>query len=393
MAGNYVRVCDLDASKEDWCILARVVRLWNVISTERGSPVSAIEMILVDEAGTQIQAAVRKKYVKKFDRILREGPVYSLRNFTVADNVGDHRTTSHQFKIIIQGETVAVIKPDNLVPVFPLTFASFEDIVGGRLDTAYLVDVMGLITGLGTERQYVTNGTRTKMNVIELENSGIKLNCALWGRYNDQLNQFLQAGDTETAVVAIFGVKIKEFQGRKGLQNALHCTKLLFNPTFQEAIDFKEGMLRNLTSPSQGISRINDTHDISYVVEATIKHVIDMDDWWYNACNACNKAVYPDSVAYYCGDCDRRVVNVKPRYRIKVRVIDDTDSTTFVIFDRPAAGYFNRTCSEMIEMFEKHGGELVCPRDISDLVDKKFLFKMDMRNLTVGRFEPSYKVQ
>lgn len=50
MAGNYVRVCDLDASKEDWCILARVVRLWNVISTERGSPVSAIEMILVDEA-------------------------------------------------------------------------------------------------------------------------------------------------------------------------------------------------------------------------------------------------------------------------------------------------------------------------------------------------------
>lgn len=50
------------------------------------------------------------------------------------------------------------------------------------------------------------------------------------------------------------------YSGRKGLQNALHCTKLLFNPTFQEAIDFKEGMLRNLTSPSQGISRINDTH-------------------------------------------------------------------------------------------------------------------------------------
>lgn len=27
------------------------------------------------------------------------------------------------------------------------------------------------------------------------------------------------------------------------------------------------------------------------------------------------------------------------------------------------------------------------------MVDKKFLFKMDMRNFTVGRFEPSYKVK
>ncbi|MQK21663.1 hypothetical protein EI013_25160 [Escherichia coli] len=29
----------------------------------------------------------------------------------------------------------------------------------------------------------------------------------------------------------------------------------------------------------------------SYVVLATVKHIIDDDDWWYTAC-ICNKAVY-----------------------------------------------------------------------------------------------------
>jgi len=36
----------------------------------------------------------------------------------------------------------------------------------------------------------------------------------------------------------------------------------------------------------------------TFVVKATIKHVLDQDDWWYTAC-ICNKAVYPDSKMYF----------------------------------------------------------------------------------------------
>ena len=32
----------------------------------------------------------------------------------------------------------------------------------------------------------------------------------------------------------------------------------------------------------------------TFIVLATIKHIVDDDDWWYTAC-ICNKAIYPDS--------------------------------------------------------------------------------------------------
>lgn len=41
------------------------------------------------------------------------------------------------------------------------------------------------------------------------------------------------------------------------------------------------------------------------------------------------------------------------RYRIKVRVVDDTDFATFVIFDKDAQILLNKTCSVMVETFDK----------------------------------------
>jgi len=37
------------------------------------------------------------------------------------------------------------------------------------------------------------------------------------------------------------------------------------------------------------------------------------------------------------------------RYKLKVRVIDDTDSTTFVLFDRDATTLINKSFAELFE--------------------------------------------
>ena len=36
----------------------------------------------------------------------------------------------------------------------------------------------------------------------------------------------------------------------------------------------------------------------TFVVLATIKHIVANDEWWYMAC-LCNKAVYPDSKIFF----------------------------------------------------------------------------------------------
>lgn len=52
---------------------------------------------------------------------------------------------------------------------------------------------------------------------------------------------------------------------------------------------------------------------------------------------------------YFCSKCNKHVLNVTPRYMIKMRVVDHTDSATFVLFDRDAAELFKKTCADMIE--------------------------------------------
>ena len=109
-----------------------------------------------------------------------------------------------------------------------------------------------------------------------------------------------------------------------------------------------------------------------FVVKTTVKFVIDTNEWWYIAC-VCNKKVVPDEKMYFCAKCNKHVMHVSPRcvarfsysfdmcvyiyfilfylsrYMIKVRVIDETDSATFVIFDRDATLLLKKTATDMIE--------------------------------------------
>ncbi|KAL6523539.1 hypothetical protein OROGR_017142 [Orobanche gracilis] len=217
-----------------------------------------------------------------------------------------------------------------------------------------------MLSRVGEQRNF---GGGKKMKQIVLDNFGVELTCSFWGHYIDEIDQFLTANDPTNAIVVIMCGKIKEFQGRRTIQNGLHCCKILFKPTFPVALEFKNKMLLSIPNPEQGVGRIVDASQVSleddflnflerktlaelkdpaidadncYIVEATIKYLLDPQGWWYNVCS-CNKPVQPDSVSYYCGPCDRRVVNVQTRYQIRIKVIDETDSTIFVIFDRPAS--------------------------------------------------------
>ncbi|WJX62947.1 hypothetical protein P8452_47888 [Trifolium repens] len=70
---------------------------------------------------------------------------------------------------------------------------NFADIVGGSYDTDFLVVVIGLLTCVGCERKITSqNGTTSKLNVIEFEADGHKIQCSLFGAYVDVLNVSLE---------------------------------------------------------------------------------------------------------------------------------------------------------------------------------------------------------
>ncbi|XP_058731997.1 uncharacterized protein LOC131603620 [Vicia villosa] len=407
-------VKEINPSKESWDVVVQVIRLWFVPDMNSKEKFFAMEMVLMDEKGDKIQASVRKALLSRFENKIREGTVYNFKSFGVAANTGGYRTTKHQFKLNLQNGTVVTEAGAGHITMSPYSIVSFPEIVG-KIDMDYLIDVVGILASVGRERVYERNRVTTKYKVIELESNGMKLECTLFGPYVAELDAYLQSGNPENVVVLAQYLKVKMYNGKIQLQNAMNCTKLMFNPEIPEANSFK--LNDNIGSPTQPFSYMKDSSNLSLeeeflnlsqrktieelkdcqnemvcVVLGTIKHVIGGNDWWY-AAHACNRGVVADSKRLFCPKCNKHVWTIVPRYRVKLRVIDETDSATFVLFDRDCCLLTNKTCSDLIEEMDRELEPPIVPKVIGDLVEQTFLFKIDVKNDVNSNFEQSFRVK
>ncbi|KAH1053286.1 hypothetical protein GYH30_022529 [Glycine max] len=199
MANKHNSVSEINAEKESWRIMVRVVCLWMVsnVSTHKQTYASKIplsmEMVRVDSKGDRIHGFVKRTLIYKFEKSLQEGKVYSVQFFGVTDIGGIYRTTHHN------------------VPNSVYDFVPIRDIVCGDYDTNYLVIVLGILTGVGTERENEKNGRRTRMNVIQIEDDEFSIECTLCGPFVDELNAFLASGEVKDVVVIVHLAKVKCF--------------------------------------------------------------------------------------------------------------------------------------------------------------------------------------
>ncbi|MCH86666.1 replication protein A 70 kDa dna-binding subunit, partial [Trifolium medium] len=246
-----------------------------------------------------------------------------------------------------------------------------------------------------------------------------KLQCTLFGQYVDELNTFVGAGEVNNAVVIVQFAKAKTFQDKIHIQNCMNCSVLLFNPSCEESLNLRASVSDSDENPSplsftqlsvessiqpldeflyntpritlQGLK--DATNESSHVVVATVKRTLNPDSYWYTAC-VCGKAVIPDSRMFYCEKCNKHVQRVVPRFCVKVRVMDHTDSANFVIFDKEASLIFNMSCAHMLQNGDPTVVEGLVPPQIDDtLVNKTWLFKVEAKPSQNPRFEQSFRVR
>ncbi|XP_073226412.1 uncharacterized protein [Cicer arietinum] len=235
------------------------------------------------------------------------------------------------------------------------------------------VDMESLIVEVGQVRVYEMNGVSTKFKGIELESDGIRIECALFGPYVDELDAYSQSGYNKNVVVLAQFIKVKMFNGKSQLQNAMNCIKFLFNPEILESISFKFKHSHNFDSPTQPLTHKKDTshlsleeellslfqcmtieelkdcqNDMVCVVFGTVKHILGEGDWWYGAC-----------VPY-------------------------TDSATFVIFDYDGISLTNKSCLNLLHEMDQDPQSDTVQKEIGDLVEKQLLFKIEIRQFPLS---------
>nr|AFK36314.1 unknown [Lotus japonicus] len=226
-------VSDVNNSKDTWNIVTKVVRLWVSPSFSGGKLPFSMELVLMDSKGCQIHASVRKTLVYRFHPLLTEGRVYQISYFGVGDNLGDFRTTTHQFKINFHIHTKVKEIGNCPITKSPYSFISLSEIMFNDPDPSYLMDIIGILTGSSGEQEYEKDGKIQKRVTIELFQDGVRLECAFFGNYVGQILGQLAAGDMTNAVVVVQYAKIKPFRGRPSVQNVYGATKILFNPDVQ----------------------------------------------------------------------------------------------------------------------------------------------------------------
>ncbi|KAL6521484.1 hypothetical protein OROGR_018053 [Orobanche gracilis] len=344
--------------------------------TKRKLPFS-MELVLMDSKGCKIHASVRRTLVYRFKPLITEGHVYQISYFGVGDNVGDFRTTSHQFKINFHIHTIVKEITNTPITKSPYSFKPLSEIMFNDPDSSYLIDIIGILTGTSGEQEFEKDGKVQKRVTIELDQDGVRLECAFFGDYVGLILGQLASGDMTNSVVVVPYAKIKPFRGRPSVQNVCGATRILFNPDVEEAEPLRA---RDLTEK------------LTCVVLATIKFIPEWNPWWYPACK-CNKKVIPADGMYFCENCVRHIVTPSPRYKLQVRVMDHTESTTFIIFDQEASTLLNRSCASFVKSVTKDPADYPVPPEVLALIDKTFLFKIEVNNSSNSKFEPSYRVK
>ncbi|XP_020961259.1 uncharacterized protein LOC107647213 [Arachis ipaensis] len=410
-------------TKKAWRLKVRVLRTLIVPSFGNHNVANSMEVVLVDADSNKIQTTVKKQLINRFKENIIEGQTYRMAYFSIVANQGNYRAAEHEFKLVFLNRTSVVLVPDDAIPKTCFSFYPFDELLKMTEDyfvvsfllviffygnvhfffcnfihVCFPIDVIGLLTSVGEEKEYVKDDKVMKMIVLELSSKELTIHCALFGEYVDEVHHFLGSGYMEQPVVVIQLAKVKFFRGHVGRQNVMHATRLFFNPDLAEVVNFKNSKVDqgiNGTQPlfiankGKGVSleddfmrltmrcTIEELHDNneegSFVVFGIVRSIVDEGPWWYSAC-ACGK------------------------YRIKVAVEDDNGHGVFVLFDREAAYLLKKSCANLFGEVQKDANvwlfvEIVILLMFQQLLEKKLLLKIDAKSVGADKYFGTFRIR
>ncbi|XP_024964348.1 uncharacterized protein LOC112504629 [Cynara cardunculus var. scolymus] len=340
VVNNITFLEDLDIQKDDFTVKVRIVRLWKQPVFKNSDEIYSIEMILMDEQGTKIQANFLKKWVPKFRNLLQEGAAVFIKNPIIARHATKYKLIDNTNKLNVNGEIIACE-----------TMVTLSD----------------------------NNGKAKRRMQVEMQDlEGIKMQVTLWDAFAQELNDYGSTNkDKGIVILVIQFAMVKIYRERPFLSNSFNVTRLLINSDIDEINDFKKSLIRESgkSKSSQQISLLSGLSysyreffldrtsranivEISETVEAkslivlgTVKAFRKDVPWFYMGCTRCNRKV---RTMYTITDKDdgsgmkeesESFDCTTDRCRGK-KTEDDTGIVSLTLFDREANKVLNQTATE-----------------------------------------------
>ncbi|XP_056686069.1 replication protein A 70 kDa DNA-binding subunit C [Spinacia oleracea] len=422
MAKAIAMIKDINPTAENLTLQVRVVRLWTMTSFKNPEDVYFIDMVLLDAKGDKIQATIKKSLLRTFQPLLNEGELYTISNYRVGKNSGEYKPTGHPYKInFVLLIRVNVLHAAN-IPTYGFDLVPFDAIISNGLDSTCLVDVIGYLSGVTSSDDYMRNGIYTKQLTIQLEDLQKNvISCTLWNHYADELKTWLAEHPNCQVILIVQFAKIKTWQGTNGLSSSLFATRLHINSNVEEINAFKNSfgnggktsseMVTQLSSHTsqkneteflkkserKQVDEIRETQEVCYCVTLAVIDSIETENgWFYLACKKYYKKVQEMNddagvTKFWCDKCNTNVEPV-PRFKVQIRVVDDSGSASFVLFDREVVHILGKSALSIREYQAQEGNLDSFPKDLDELLERKYLSKIRITHYNLKQNCPIFTV-
>ncbi|CAO2825102.1 unnamed protein product [Amaranthus hypochondriacus] len=313
-------------------------------------------MILMDEENTTIKATIKYNYDKHAPKV-KEGGLYFIQRFPIYKNDTDYKVTNHNYKIFFHATTAVTVIEDINFPTSCFNFVGFEKLKSPSYDLTFLCDVIGQVVGFSDVDMHSHKKTLTLDLCDEKDNH---MTCKLWEGYAEQIYNFISNHKTNDAIIIVIQfAKAKVWQGHITLSNTMYASRLFVNPDFPEVKEFIERFttikgdcsiqlteapkdesqsLEHIFLENPNVVNVRDLPFIkeegTYVVLATIKAIDPAHEWFYKSCHKCLDGITKDNLGnIMCPSCKTSMTVAYPRYKLVLKVADESDRSTFVLFD------------------------------------------------------------
>ncbi|QHO46931.1 Replication factor-A carboxy-terminal domain protein [Arachis hypogaea] len=359
--------------------------MWKVPSYEKSYFQPSMELVVLDKEGSRIHCFTQSVHYRLFKPILDEGKVFVK-----------YRPTKHSMRIIFKRETLVSSADDMDILIESFDFVAIKEILSSIRDDLFLIDFFGLLSAKSDLIPFEKKKRKSHYMKIELDDLSEKLSCTLWENYASELVTLLDANKATEFIIMLQFAKMKFYDGVMTITYTNYTTRLMVNGDLDVVKKFCQNLIRlgskhNTSvdvigqvvrhSPSEYFLRLTPyapIHQIKQTLEksayVTCGTVIDIDRnhaWWYKAFRQCTQGLEALTNQFYC-----------------VRVVDDSDTETFVLFENSASKFLGLSAADIRTSLLARGyGRDHFPEELNALIGKTLLFKLTVRHDSLNKFQ------
>ncbi|GKA84315.1 replication protein A 70 kDa DNA-binding subunit B [Tanacetum coccineum] len=280
------------------------------------------------------------------------------------------------------------------------TLASMDMILMDQ-EVEFLQYVIGLIAVVGDVIHGERKGKNNRRMVVELTDiEGLKLKCTLWDAWIDDFNTRMESSlDHIKVCVFQFGCVRKSVESIS-VSNTFYSSRFFINEEIPEIADFKSRLLARVGDDTSSLQVSNLTSESAEALQeksffygtkyVNLDQLMDVIEFYSVSCEACACVALATITSieyeegnwkkmirntYRCETCGPDIVDVIPKFRVQVRVSDDSACASFLMFDRDVFNIVKRSAYELKEEEATKPNAGDYPEALNDLLGKTMLFR------------------